>query len=448
MRLRFDDAGNGRGTPQHMKLRYRATRASVEWSDAPPQSAAETPLFMSQVPRRSAQAALQGTPVGDLEGYVALASHPISSGGSIREPESDLYAARLKRSWLKDKIRTTLYAGYTHEDATSGGVETMTRTRAIYGGMGLIDLPGTWTALADLATVRHRRIEGVEDGRSRTAWRSEVRGAALGFEALAQAFSYQPALATALNPYAVSDRRGGYAELKRAVFNWRLFGSFRSEEPSARDGLIPVVRVQTGSFGGRLALNQESWVTPSIIHVTHRGANTDFTENRIATDYTVAEPLGGRTTARFDVTLIDDALRAATKRRVTSGSFVSTRRHPGRVVSMLSLGVEQNRSSDLHLTDTTIQGSFEARWEATAGRLLIIPFLAGSSRKYELEGTEEDRYSARLQLALLRVAGLGENAVSLEGRVDRVQHLTPSRPKDFDGSVQLTVGQRFRIGGL
>ncbi|HMI30770.1 MAG TPA: Ig-like domain-containing protein, partial [Candidatus Limnocylindrales bacterium] len=215
MRVRFDETGNGRGTPQHMKLRYTAPRASVEWSDAPPGSASETPLFMSPVPRRSAQAALKGTPLGDLDGYVALTSHPISSGGPIREPESDLYAARLKRSWLKDRIRTTLYAGYTHEDATPGGVETSTHTRAIYGGMGFMDLPGTWTALADLATVRHRKIEGVEEGRSRTAWRTEVRGAAAGFDALAQGFSYQPSLATALNPYALSDRRGGYAELRR-----------------------------------------------------------------------------------------------------------------------------------------------------------------------------------------------------------------------------------------
>jgi len=117
-------------------------------------------------------------------------------------------------------------------------------------------------------------------------------------------------------------------------------------------------------------------------------------------------------------------------------------------VSTLALGFEQNKSSGVNLTDTTIQGSFEVRWEAVAGRFLVIPLLTGSSRDYELLGTREDRYSARLQLALLRVAGLGENAVSLEGRVDRVQHLTPSRPKDFDGSVQLTIGQRFGIGGL
>jgi hypothetical protein len=211
---------------------------------------------------------------------------------------------------------------------------------------------------------------------------------------------------------------------------------------------VPVVRVQTGTFGTRVEMNQDSWVTPSFVHVRNKGANTDFTENRIATEYTASEPLGGRTTARFDVAFIDDELRANTKRRVMSGSVVTTRRHPGRVTSTLALGIEQNKSSGLNLTDKTIQGAFEVRWEAIAGRFLVIPFLTGSTRDYELLGTKEDRYSARLQLALLRLAGLGENAVSLEGRVDRVQYRTPARPKDFDGSVQLTVGKRFGIGGL
>jgi hypothetical protein len=111
------------------------------------------------------------------------------------------------------------------------------------------------------------------------------------------------------------------------------------------------------------------------------------------------------------------------------------------------VGFEQNHSNTVNLTDTSIQVSFEARWEAIAGRFLVTPFLSGITRHYESLGTKDDLYSARLQLALLRVAGLGENAVALEGRLDRIQHLQPSRPKDFDGSVQLTVGQRFSILG-
>jgi hypothetical protein len=319
---------------------------------------------------------------------------------------------------------------------------------AVYGGMAKLDLPGTWTLLADGATVRHRAAAGGEPGRSRTGWRTELKGTAAGFVALAQGFSYQPELATALNPYALSDRRGGMARLERGFLNWHFFGSFRTEEPTQRDGLEPVVRVQTSTLGTRLAMNQDSWVAPTLTRITNKGANTDFTENRVGTEYSASEPLGGRTTARFDIGFINDELRAATKRRVVSGSVVSTRRHPGRIVSTVTLGLEQNHSSGVNLDDSTIQGSFEARWEAIAGRFLVTPFLSGSTRHYELLGTREDRYSARLQLVLLRLAGLGENAVALTGRVDRVQHLVPTSAQDLDTSVQLSIGQRFGIGGL
>ncbi len=454
MRLRFDDVGNGHGTPQHVQIRYTDPRRSLQYGDAPPDRAAETPLLMSPVPRRGAQGQWRGTLLGDLDGFVALSSHPVSAGGAIRDQGSDLYSARLKRSLWKNRVEATLYGGYTHEKGRppedlfgtvpDSGALAVHRA-AIYGGMALFDLPGAWTLLADGATVRHRATPGADGGRSRTGWRSELKGKTAGFEAVAQAFSYQPSLATALNPYALSDRRGGYAQLARGFLRWRFLGSFRSEEPAHREGLEPIVRVQTATFGTRVEMNQDSWVTPSFVHVRNKGANTDFTENRIATEYSASEPLGGRTTARFDVTFIDDALRAGTKRRVTSGSVVTTRRHPGRVVSTLTLGLEENHSGGVNLTDTTIQGSFEARWEAVAGRFLVTPFISGSSRKYALLGTREERYSARLQLALLRIAGLGENAISLEGRVDRVQHLAPALPKDLDGSIQLTIGQRFGI---
>jgi hypothetical protein len=450
MRLRFDDLGNGSGRPQHVRLRYSTPKSSLEYGDAPPAGAAETPLFMSPVPRRSAQASMRGTPLGDLEGYVALGSHPVSAFGPYRGEESDIYAAKLGRAWGQ-KIRTTIYAGYTHEEVGTtffGPADSTVLRHAIYGGMATVDLPGTWTLLADGATVRHRATPGAEDGRSRTAWRGELKGKALGLDASAQAFSYQPSLRTALNPYALSDRRGGAAQLRGRIWKWGIFGNYRSEEPASRDGLIPVVRVQTGSFGGRLELNQESWVTPSFVRVTHRGANTDFVENRIATEYAVAEPLGGRTTARFDIAFIDDALRENTNRRVTSGSLVATRRHPGRMASTLTLGVEQDHSGDLHATNTTVQGSFELRWEAIPGRFLVAPFLTGASRNYELLGTKEEHYAARVQLALLHVAGLGDNAVALEGRLDRLSHLKPSLPSQLDTSVQLTIGQRFGISGL
>jgi len=454
MRARFDDLGNGSAEPQHVQVRYSDPSHSLQYGDAPPDRAAETPLLMSAVPRRSAQGTWRGTPLGDLQGYLAMSASPVSAGGEIRNRGSDLYAARLRRSLWKDRVEATVYGGYTHEkggpnpSVFGAPADSLVHRAAIYGGMAKFDLPGTWTLVADGATVRHRTTAGVEEGRSRTGWRTELKGTAAGFAATAQGFSYQPEMATALNPYALSDRRGGFAQLERGFLNWRFFGTFRSEEPTQKDGLEPAVRVQTATLGTRLALNQESWVAPTLTRITNKGANTDFTENRIGTEYSASEPLGGRTTARFDIGFINDDLRAATKRRVVSGSVVSTRRHPGRIVSTLTLGLEQNHSSGVNLDDSTIQGSFEARWEAVAGRFLVTPFFSGSERRYELLGTKEDRYSARLQLALLRIAGLGENAVALTGRIDRVQHLTPALPKDLDTSVQLTIGQRFGIGGL
>jgi len=306
--------------------------------------------------------------------------------------------------------------------------------------------------LADGATVHHRAMNrpGSSDSvnaRSRTAWRGEIRGASYGFTAVGQVFSYQPQLQTALNPYALEDRRGAFAQLERSFLKWHFTGSLRAEEPSRVDGQEPYVRVTTGTFSTRVEMNQDSWVTPYYVHVRHRGANTNLVEDRIGGDYTVSEVGGGRTTARFDATFLNDPFRAATKRRVVSGSAVTTRRHPGRVVSTVTFGFEQNTSNSLNLTDTTIQGSLEARWEAIAGRLLITPFVSGATRHYDLLGTKEDRYSARLQLALLRVAGLGENAISLEGRLDRAQHRRPARPTDLDGSVTLTIGQRFSVAG-
>ena len=457
-RLRFDDLGNGSGQPQQVLVRYTDPRRTLAYGDAAPERAMETPLFMSPVPRRSAQGAWTGTPLGDVEGYVALSSRPMSVAGEARRV-SDLYAGKLRRSLWKQRVLATLYGGYTHEGTglpgdssflLLNGTYRVLQRKLIYGGMATVDLPGTWTLLGDVATVHHRAPEGPplpgNESRSRTGWRSEVRGTAKGFTAVAQAFSYQPDLATALNPYALEDRRGGFAQLERSFLKWHFTGSFRSEQPAHVEGQEPVVRVQTATFSTRVEMNQDSWVTPYYVRVRHKGANTDFTEERIGGDYTVSEVLGGRTTARFDATFLNDPIRAETKRRVVSGSVVTTRRHPGRVVSTITFGFEQNHSS-LDLTDTTVQGSFEARWEAVAGRFLITPFLSGATRHYELLGTKEDRYSAHLQLALLRVPGFGENAVSLEGRVDRVQHLTPSRPKDLDGSVQLTIGQRFSVAG-
>jgi hypothetical protein len=101
----------------------------------------------------------------------------------------------------------------------------------------------------------------------------------------------------------------------------------------------------------------------------------------------------------------------------------------------------------VNLTDMTIQGSFEARWEAIAGRLLVTPFFSGASRSYDLQGYRDEHYTGRLQIAFLRIPHMGENAVSLEGRIDRLRQ-TQTTTVRLDESVQLTIGQRFSIGGM
>lgn len=437
-RLRFDDTRNGSGQPQHVLLRYTDPNRTLAYGDAPPVGADDMPLLMSAVPRRSAQLQWRGTPIGMLEGYAALSSRPLSVAGEARRV-SDLYAGRLVRSFFDYRLTATLYGGYTHEEDST----RLIQRNVVYGATALVRLPHAWHLTGDAATVHHRA-----EGSSRTAWRGELTGSAAGFTAVAQAFSYQPSLVTALNPYAQENRRGGFAQLERSFLKWHFTGSFRSEEPTHVEGQEPTVRVQTGTFSTRVEMNEDSWVTPYYVHVRHQGANTDFTEQRIGGDYSVSEGMGGRTTARFDVTFLNDLLRAATRRRVTSGSVVTTRKHSKHVVSTLSVGFEQNKSQDLDRTDTTVQGSLEARWEAVPGRVLVIPSVSGVGRHYELFGTKEDRYSARLQVALLRVPGFGENAVSLEGRLDRVQHFDPEGPLDYDASVQLAIGQRFSIAGL
>jgi hypothetical protein len=44
---------------------------------------------------------------------------------------------------------------------------------------------------------------------------------------------------------------------------------------------------------------------------------------------------------------------------------------------------------------------------------------------------------------LIRVPGLGENAFSVEGRVDRVELKGPTEDKNTEGSVQISFGQQF-----
>ncbi|MGE5176973.1 MAG: hypothetical protein ACM3JJ_11430, partial [Hyphomicrobiales bacterium] len=444
-RVRLDDTKNGSASPEQLNVRYTQNRATVEWGDLAPSIAAGAPLLASAVPRRGAQATVNAGGLGTLEGYVALASHPRAAAGPLREARSDLYAARLTRNLANDRVTASLYGGYTHEDPTPGGVETATRARAIYGGTALLRLRGTWTLLGDAASVRHRTIAGVEPGRTRTGARAELNGTAAGFTARAEAFRYQPGLATALNPYALADRKGFGADLARAVAKWRFFGGYRTERPEDTTTGAPDVKVNRLTFGGTLALNQDSWVTPSIIRITQKGAQTDYRETRVATEFTQSEPLGGRTTARFDVGVLEDPMGLDTKRRVTSGSFVSTRREASNLTSTLTVGVEENRNRDLDVRDLTVQGSIELRWEAVASRLLMTPFVSYVTRDYQLEGTNDKRLSVRLQFAVLRLPSLGDAALSVSGRVERLWVNEPTSSHRTDTGVDLALGKRIPL---
>ncbi len=448
-RLRIDDTKNGSASPERTTVRLTTKRATLEWGDLAPTLAAGAPLFASPVPRRAAQATWNGGGIGTLETYVALESHPRSAGGAAREARSDLYAARLSRS-LGSRLRVSGYGGYTHDDPTPGGLQTATRARAIYGGSGAVTLPGGWRWAGDLATVRHRAIEGVETGRSRTGLRTEIAGRVADADLRAEGFRYQPDLATELNPYAISDRRGAAVSVSRTFRDMlKIFGDYRFEEPDARIGPVvtpsgsfggvPTVSVERLALGTRLSLGPSAAVTPILIRVHHRGAQTDLTEKRFSSQFTAAEPLGGRTSARVDVALFDDNLGVAAKRKVVAGSAVTTRRHPGRITSTFAFGIENDDRADLGLVDRTLQATFELRWEAIAGRFLVTPYVVYNDRDLESRGLQEELVSGRVQVALQRIPALFGAAVALEGRIARASRSKPAEAKDTDYGASLTI---------
>lgn len=444
-RVRLDDVENGSASPEQLYTRYQSPNAALEWGDLAPAIASGSPLLASPVPRRAAQAILSSSSLGTIEGYAALESHPRSAGGALRERRSDLYAARLTRVFLPDRLRASVYGGYTHEDATEGALDPVTHARVIYGGSASLIVARQWTVLADVASVRHRTIAGVEPGRTRTGARGEISGTAARFTARAEAFRYQPSLATALNPYAISDRKGFAIDVARPVLRWRAFAGYRRESPEDASSGAPSVTAERMSAGASFSLNQDSWVSPSIIRIRQTGAQTDFTQTRLATEFTASEQMGGRTTARFDVGMFDDEKGLNVRRRVLAGSVVTMRRHPGRVTSTISAGIERDENRDLRARDMTIQGALEVRWEASPSRLLIQPFLSYISRDYELQGRSEDRFGGRLQISLLRVRGLGDAALSVQGRVERIWRLVPEGTHDTEKAVEISLGKRVSI---
>ncbi len=455
MRVRFDDTKNGSASPEQAAVRLVTNRATVEWGDAAPALAAGATLFASPVPRRAAQATWHGGGLGTVQAYVALDAHPRSAGGVAREARSDLYAARLSRA-VGPRLQVSAYGGYTHEDPTPGALETATRARAVYGGSGTLLLAGGWRWSGDIASVRHRAIEGVETGRTRTGVRSEVTGRIAGADLRAEGFRYQPDLATELNPYALSDRQGAALAVGYDIKGlWRIFGDYRFEEPAERLGPLttpfgplggaPYVSVERLALGTRLSLGPAASVTPVLIRVRHRGDQTNLTEKRLSSEFRTAEEMGGYTSARFDVALFDDDLGVAQKRRLVAGSFVTSRRHPGNITSTLGVGIENDDHDDLDLVDRTLQGTFELRWEASPGRLLVTPYVVYADRRWNTRGVRQEQVSGRLQIALVRIPFLRDGSVSLEGRVDRLQDKEPRNRKATDGAISLTIAQRLPL---
>ncbi|HET9950555.1 MAG TPA: hypothetical protein VFS09_02045, partial [Candidatus Eisenbacteria bacterium] len=447
-RVRLDDTQNGSGVPEQMGVKLAAKRGTAEWGDIMPSIAAGAPLFASTVPRRAAQATVNAG-LGKLEGYVALESHPRSAGGVAREARSDLYAGRLSRA-VGSRLRLAAYGGYTHEDPTSGGVETATRTRAVYGGSGTYVLPGGWNWLADVATVHHIAIEGVETGRSRTGVRTELAGKLVGADLRAEGFIYQPDLVTELNPYAISDRQGVALSAKGNIKDmWRLFADYRYEKPNEATASVvtpfgtfqgvPSVSVERLAFGSGVSLGPSSAVTPVLIRVRHRGEQTDLTETRLYSEFTTAEPREGRTTVRFDVAVFDDKLGVGKKRKLLAATYSSIRRHPGNITSTTTIGYENDKHIDLNLSDQTFQGSFELRWDAVPERLALLPYVIYTDRDQETRGLHEQLVSGRLQCMAMRIPVLFGSTLALEGRISRVTNKEPFDTKDNDYGATLTL---------
>ena len=444
-RLRIDDAQNGSASPEQMQLKLTRGESRAEWGDLAPKLAEGAPLFASAVPRRAGQAIWKGSPIGDVEGFLAMDSRPRSAGGPGDQVRSDLYAARVNRPFWNDKIQASLYGGYAHDDPTAGGADSVTRADAVYGGQAKLRFAGDWNLLGDVATVRHKTIEGVEPGRSRTGMRAEITGEVAGFAAKAEAFRYQPDLTTSLNPYAISDRRGGGAEIARNFANWRFFGGYRSEKPDEKFGDAPVIRVDRFTVGGRLELNSKSWVTPTFIRIRHVGPNTAYKETRAATELVAGERYDGQTKGRIDLALLEDEKGENARRLVTSGSLVSTRKLEGRVTTTLSGGVEIIEHQDLDMTDQTVQAAMEFQWETVPGKFLMTPYVTYVDREYDTLEQRDDKLSVRLQLLLVRVPHFGENALAIEGRYDKIDHQDPIESESTETGVQITFGQRFNL---
>jgi hypothetical protein len=438
-RLRVDEPENGSGIPEQLEVRYQGKDGHITWGDLAPSFAADAPLLLSSVPRRSGEAVSNG-PIGTLQGFLALDSRPRSADGRFDYRRSYLGAARWSRVFGDDRWMGSLYTGVARDH--DAGYSDSIPNSATFGGTARLRFADDWSVLGDFATV-HRWTYAYSNWP--TAARGVLDGKVAGFEANAEAFRYESDLVTSLNPYALSDRLGGAAKLTTMkIANWRFFGTYRHEEPVAKVDTL-AVRVDRYSVGGQLALNDLSWVTPELIRIETTVDGQEVRESRAAGELVIDDPKRAETRARFDVTLFEGEVGPNSRRVVTSASLVSTRKYPGRVTTTLSGGIEHDDQRTLQYSDRTIQGTAEFRWEAIAGKFLVMPFLTYLDRNYESTGRDERHLTGRLQLAWVRVPGLGNNALSIEGRVDRRKFENPIEDHSTEGSVEVTFGQRFHL---
>ncbi|HET9251145.1 MAG TPA: hypothetical protein VFP58_03435 [Candidatus Eisenbacteria bacterium] len=464
-RLRADDVENGTGSPEQARIRLGHDDDSIEWGDLAPALASEAPLLAAPVPRRASQGSWNSS-LADLTAYVALDSRPRSAAGPFDTVRSDLYAGRLSREFGGDRLVISAFGGYAHDDPTAGttsagigagggflggggsfpgvaGADSVVRTQAMFGGSGRARFAGDWKLLAEAVTVQHRAIEGVEPGRSRTGVRGSVEGEVAGIAAKAEAFRHQPDMATSLNPYALSNRQGAGVDLARDVMKWRVFGGFRREEPETQRPETPDVRVDRWVFGAKLTLGKQSWVTPSFIRMDHKGDAQNLRESRVSGELVLQERRGGWTRARFDIGRYEDRFSRGFEREVTAASVVSTRKHEQRMTSTISFSMEKDDHKDIEVTDFTLQAALELRYEVIPGTFLVAPLVSWLDRELETFVRREERFTGRLQLTWVKVPGLGDNAISLEGRVDRLDLQDPIDDTTVEGSVELSIGQRF-----
>ena len=96
-------------------------------------------------------------------------SRPRSAAGAIDEPRSDLYAGRLSRGLMGDRIEAALYRGYVHDDPTAGAADSpkaatalLSEALALWRGPALADHADAAFAAPAIARWEEQRAMALE----------------------------------------------------------------------------------------------------------------------------------------------------------------------------------------------------------------------------------------------------------------------------------------------